>query len=117
MLGTCPICLEGLVAKVEPASMPCGHLYCLACATFWFHKGDGSQPCVVCRKMYRGEAIIKLWLPAEGQASQASQVPEASTSSGQVWATAQEVFDACEAAIANVEAREGDEALAKALLK
>ncbi|GJE96442.1 hypothetical protein PsYK624_126390 [Phanerochaete sordida] len=97
--------------------MPCGHLYCLACATFWFHQGDGPQPCVMCRKTYRGESIIKLWLPAESQSSHASKIPDASTGGDQVWATAQEVFDACEAAIANVGAREGDEALATALSK
>ena len=115
MLGTCPICFEPLVPKAEPATMPCGHLYCLACASFWFHQGDEPQPCVMCRKTYGGESVVRLWLPTESQASQARAAPVASTSSGHVWATAQEVFDACEVALANVGGKEGDEALTAAL--
>ena len=115
MLGTCPICLDGLVANVEPAAMPCGHLYCLACATFWFHQGDGTQPCVICRKTYEGESIIKLWLFTEDQASQARAAPKAFTSSDDVRANAQEVFNACEAALASLGGREGDEILAAAI--
>ncbi|EKM55050.1 uncharacterized protein PHACADRAFT_160976 [Phanerochaete carnosa HHB-10118-sp] len=94
--------------------MPCGHLYCLACASFWFHQGDAPQPCVICRKNFTGGDIIKLWLTTE---SQTSQTPEPAAGDGQISAAAQEVLDACEAAAANVGAKEEDEALAIALSK
>lgn len=115
MLGTCPICLEALTAKVEPATMPCGHLYCLACASFWFHQGDAPQPCVICRRTFRGGDIIKLWLTT-ADSSQRSQAP-AAPGSTQASGAAQEALDACEAAKSHAAAEDGDAALATALSK
>ena len=94
--------------------MPCGHLYCLACASFWFHQGDVPQACVMCRRAFKGEDIIKLWLTTE---TRSDITVHAEGEEGTSSAAAQDVLDACEAAVMNVDISEGDEALAMALSK
>ena len=65
MLATCPICFEELGDKFPPVVLPCGHLYCLDCATFWFNQGDGPQACTSrCPEKYTGDQIIKVKMRA-----------------------------------------------------
>lgn len=96
--------------------MPCGHLYCLDCATFWFNAGQGPQSCSMCRRGFRGEDIIKLWLTSASEGSS-----QRNTEREAVWSEAggrgQEVLEACEEALMNVDVPEGDAALANAMLK
>ncbi len=72
--ANCPICLEELDAHNTPVAMPCGHMYCLDCATFWFNQSDVPQKCP-CGRAFKGDEIIKLWTGADD-----SQAPCASTS-------------------------------------
>lgn len=59
----CLICRESLGGDKVPVTMPCGHLYCMDCATFWFNQGD-NQKCV-CGNGYSGEHIIRLWYSSD----------------------------------------------------
>ena len=65
MFAECSICLESLggVLKI-PVTMPCGHLYCLDCATFWFNQGERGQKCA-CGRVFNGDDIIRLWTSGE----------------------------------------------------
>lgn len=48
----CPVCLETLT---EPATLPCGHSYCLACIqSHWDKKDNSSQySCPQCRQVFQ----------------------------------------------------------------
>ena len=118
MLGKCPICLEHLDHSVEPVTMPCGHLYCLNCASFWFHQGDALQQCTICRKGFRGEDIVKLWLPHEnsernsderGTPMMVEENPDA--------ARGRQLVEACESALMDLDTAADDAALRTALSK
>lgn len=47
----CPVCLETLK---DPATLPCGHSYCLACIQSHWDKGDskGEHSCPQCRQVF-----------------------------------------------------------------
>lgn len=53
---TCPICLE---LYSEPVSLPCGHIYCLACLKT-MGEGLDQHSCPECQESYRGtQALVK----------------------------------------------------------
>ncbi|XP_034023781.1 finTRIM family, member 86 [Thalassophryne amazonica] len=47
----CPVCLETLT---DPATLPCGHSYCLACIQNHWDRGDakGEYTCPQCRQVF-----------------------------------------------------------------
>lgn len=96
ILGTCPVCMENLSAKLEPIAMPCGHLYCLECATFVFFQGEEPQACSVCRQKYRGENIIKLYLNSEGSSQCQAIAGGASGRGSGAFTHGQDVVKACD---------------------
>ncbi|KAI0086129.1 hypothetical protein BDY19DRAFT_961421 [Irpex rosettiformis] len=55
----CQICKDALGGDKLPVTMPCGHMYCLDCATFWFNSGDNKK--CFCGKVFTGDQIIRLW--------------------------------------------------------
>lgn len=102
--------------------MPCGHLYCLSCASFWFNLGDAPQNCSICRKGYRGEDIIKLWLRSDdglhiqGSDNDVTRVADENLDDPHN-ARGQQLVDACESALMDLDTRGDDAALATALQK
>ena len=61
----CQICKDSLGGDKHPVAMPCGHMYYLDCATFWFNSGDGKK--CFCGKAFSGEQIIRLWTSDDEQ--------------------------------------------------
>ena len=61
----CQICKDSLGGPDKlPAAMPCGHLYCLDCATFWFNSGENRK--CFCGKSFTGDQVIRLWTSDDG---------------------------------------------------
>ncbi|THG99838.1 hypothetical protein EW026_g2596 [Hermanssonia centrifuga] len=78
--------------------MPCGHMYCLDCATFWFNQGESPQNCA-CGRAFRGEDVIRLWASSDNKA------PRSDTQTDFEYASqGRDVLDACNAALAGLEA-------------
>ena len=78
MFAQCPICFEELDVHNTPVAMPCGHLYCLDCATFWFNQSEVPQKCT-CGRMFKGDEIIKLWTGTSDPQTQAGRTSSSST--------------------------------------
>lgn len=116
ILGECPICIEKLEGSLEPVAMPCGHLYCLSCASYWFYTGDAPQNCTICRKGFRGEDIIKLWLTTEGSSQNTAEASN-NYERGDLHVRGEEVAGACAAELMNLDTHGDSAALATALRK
>ena len=124
-LGQCPICRESLDERAEPAAMPCGHLYCLACASFWFHSDgpDGApRACTICRRAFRGADIVKLYIDSGERDVRHSPDREGAESPMLVELVedadvlrGREVLHACEAALAHLQGGVDNAALSTAL--
>ncbi|KAI0340071.1 hypothetical protein BDW22DRAFT_1360580 [Trametopsis cervina] len=68
----CLVCTDPLGGERIPVAMPCGHLYCLDCATFWFNQGE-NQKCF-CGRTFTGEQIIRLWTSGDSNGAGSSSV-------------------------------------------
>lgn len=110
MLAECSICMDSLGGERVPVVMPCGHLYCLDCATFWFNQGD-SQKCA-CGRVFQGEDIIRIWTTnEEGCASTSSSNQAPSQRLGN------QALNACNVALTTLgmDVDDGDDAMVTAL--
>ncbi|KIP06040.1 hypothetical protein PHLGIDRAFT_477660 [Phlebiopsis gigantea 11061_1 CR5-6] len=115
ILGTCPICMENLSASIDPVVMPCGHLYCLGCATFIFFQGEEPQACSVCRKKFRGENIIKLFLNSDGSSQRQTVAGSSVGRESEAFAHDQDLVGACEDLLMKLDKDRDDASLAAAL--
>ncbi len=98
MFAQCSICFDELSDRNTPVAMPCGHMYCLDCATFWFNQGESPQNCA-CGRAFRGEDVIRLWASSDNKA------PRSDTQTDFEYASqGRDVLDACNAALAGLEA-------------
>ncbi|KAF7793276.1 hypothetical protein EIP86_004387 [Pleurotus ostreatoroseus] len=115
MFAQCPICFEDLDVYNTPVAMPCGHLYCLDCATFWFNQNEIPQKCT-CGRMFNGDDIIKLWTGASDPESQAGRASSSSTPIRRgSTVTGRAAVAACNAALQEPEAWRNSNVLTDAL--
>ena len=125
MFAVCPVCFDELGAHNTPVAMPCGHLYCLDCATFWFNQSDAPQKCT-CGRMFRGDEIIRLYTspgPSSSTPSSTvssigpSRLPVVPLQHEETDRRGREALAACRAAAAQLEGSDGrhDSALGTAL--
>ncbi|KAI0819066.1 hypothetical protein BC629DRAFT_694642 [Irpex lacteus] len=72
----CQICKDPLGGPDRhPVAMPCGHMYCEDCATFWFNSGENKK--CFCGKAFKGDQIVRLWTEsAEGGSDGAHEEKE-----------------------------------------
>ncbi|KAI0700002.1 hypothetical protein BC835DRAFT_1329529 [Cytidiella melzeri] len=97
-IADCPICKESLGGDKTPVTMPCGHVYCLDCATFWFNQGD-TQKCI-CGRVFKGEDIIRLWYSSENQSTCGSP---AERSAREHEGLRPNLLDACKVALTDID--------------
>ncbi|MBW02251.1 E3 ubiquitin-protein ligase TRIM31, partial [Eschrichtius robustus] len=57
----CPICMDILQG---PATIDCGHTFCLRCITQSWEAADSILKCPLCNKTVRGDTIAPNWLLA-----------------------------------------------------
>ena len=115
MFSQCQICLEEIDGHDKiPVAMPCGHIYCMDCATFWFASENDGHKCS-CGRVFSSDDIIRLWVNTEGAGPSSSSQDATRACDRQSGQRELEVLAACNAAVAELEEGRQDAALAAAL--
>ncbi|KAL6301767.1 hypothetical protein BKA93DRAFT_795773 [Sparassis latifolia] len=105
----CSICFEGLCEEKCPMTTPCGHMYCIDCATYNFVE-PGSF-CAICRRPQTLDTLIRLYPDYGDDTEQRAS----SSKRGRNADMGREVIDACAAVLKSGDY--GADALAPALSK